>query len=66
MMELENTFPVEIAKMFCPLSVKKSCTMNNRLVYMNKYLILEHEFGKKQLFIPLDSKFKTWKLYLDI
>lgn len=32
--------------------------MKNGLVYVNKYFILEHEFGKKQLFIPVHTKFK--------
>lgn len=40
--------------------------MNNGLVYVNKYLILEHEFGKRQLFISLDIKFKRCKLDLGI
>lgn len=66
MMELENTFPVEVRKTFCPLPVKKGWTMNNGLVYVSKYLILEHQFGKRPFFIALDTKPRRWKLYLVI
>lgn len=41
--------------------------MNNRLVYIRKYLILEYrKFGNRGLFNILDTNSKSSKVYLDI
>lgn len=65
-MELENTSPTEMLGNLCPLSFKKGWIMNNLLVYINKYLVLECRFGNRGLFNVSDTKSKSCKLYLGI